>query len=159
MGHRPFHRWRLFFCGFLSAASLGNATTPGCGKLLSLKHPLETPARRRKAPFWQASGSDLQSSPQDTQRWGRAENKMWMGGAKGIWGLRLHWPQPSMSFWYFSPTGDGVDTKRYQVEKCKMKISTLFTRKVSLVAEHPLPSHTRTHTHTKKQPKNPRVND
>lgn len=30
-----------------------NVTTSGCGKLFSLRHPLETAARRRKAPFWQ----------------------------------------------------------------------------------------------------------
>lgn len=48
------------------------------------------------------SGSSLQSSPQDTQRWGREENKMWMGGVKGIWGFPLHWPQPSVSFHVFS---------------------------------------------------------
>lgn len=75
MGHRPLHLQSLFFYGFLSAVSLGNGTTSGCGKLLSRRHPLEAPTRRRKAPFWQASGSDLQSSPQDTQRWGRERTK------------------------------------------------------------------------------------
>ena len=39
--------------------SLGNAMNSGCGKLLSLRHPLETPARRRKAPFCRAAGSSL----------------------------------------------------------------------------------------------------
>lgn len=60
--------------------SLGKATTSGRGKLLSLRHPLETPARRRKAPFCRAAGSSLQPSRQDTQRWGRDENTMWRGG-------------------------------------------------------------------------------
>lgn len=30
------------------------------------------------------SGSSVQSSRQDTQRWGGEENKMWMGRVKGI---------------------------------------------------------------------------
>lgn len=92
--------------------SLGNAPTLGCGKLLSLRHPPEAPARRRKAPFWQAPGSSLQSSLQDTQRWGREQNKMWMGGVKGIWGLGLHWPQPPVSFWFFSWGWAGVRQER-----------------------------------------------
>lgn len=33
-----------FLVGFLSVGSLGNATSSGCGKLLSLRHPLETSA-------------------------------------------------------------------------------------------------------------------
>lgn len=39
---------------------------------------------------------------------GREENKMWMGGVKGIWGLQLHWHQPSVSFWFSSWGQEGV---------------------------------------------------
>lgn len=39
---------------------------------------------------------------------GREENKMWMGGVRGIWGLQLHWPQPSASFWFSAWGQEGV---------------------------------------------------
>lgn len=39
---------------------------------------------------------------------GREGNKMWMGGVKGIWGLPLYWPQPSVSFWFSSWGQEGV---------------------------------------------------
>lgn len=61
-GHRPFHLQRLFLPSFLSAGSLGNARTSGCGKLLSSKHPLETPAgggRRLSDKLQEATSSPL----------------------------------------------------------------------------------------------------
>lgn len=48
---------------------------------------------------------------------GREENKMWMGGVKGIWGLQLHWPQPSVRFWFSSWGQEGGRTwKGHQAE-------------------------------------------
>lgn len=62
MGHRPFHLQSLFLPGSLSAGSLGNARTSGCGKLLSPKHPLETAAgggRRLSDKLQEATSSPL----------------------------------------------------------------------------------------------------
>lgn len=93
----PPHR---FLLGFLSAAAWEMLQRQGVENFCP-SDILWTPARRRKAPFCRAAGSSLQPSRQDTRRWGREENKMWMGGVRGIWGL-LHWPQPSVSFWFLS---------------------------------------------------------
>lgn len=110
-GPQAFSPSRSLPLWFPKCCCLSNATTSGCGKLLSHRHPLETAPRRRKAPFWQVR-KQLQSSLQDTQRWGREENKMWMGGVKGIWGLALHWPQLAVSFWFFSWGREEVRNKK-----------------------------------------------
>lgn len=39
---------------------------------------------------------------------GQEENKMWMGGVRGIWGPQLRWHQPSVSFWFSSWGQEGV---------------------------------------------------
>lgn len=50
---------------------------------------------------------------------GREENKMWMGGVRGIWGLQLHWPQPSVTSWFSSWGQEGGKTwKGHQADVC-----------------------------------------
>lgn len=81
LGHRPFHLPSLFLYRFLRAAGPGNAQ--GVENFCS-GDILQRLLQEKEGAFGPASGSDLQSTLWDALRWGREENKMWMGGVPGI---------------------------------------------------------------------------